>query len=98
MTIPLPTSGQVTVTTAGTAVQLPGTDTTGYGNNWYIKALPTNVGNVAIGNIGDDITMATGFVMAPGDAHQINRPSMAYDWLDADNDGDGIAWHKPGQF
>lgn len=95
MALPLTLSGQVTVTTAGTAQQLPDNIATDGGRRFYIKASPDNVGNVYIGNDGsDDVDNTTGFCMEPGFGIALMVPSMSYYWLDADNDGDSICWMK----
>lgn len=92
-------SGQITVSTAGTAEQGPSTPE---GAEFMLKAHPGNTGNVAVGNDGnDDVTMSNGMVLAPGDvifatffggfANALNAL-----WFDADNDGDVICWLKVG--
>lgn len=92
-------SGQVVVPTAGTAVQLPSIITTEDGSNWFIRANSSNTGHIWIGNDGaNDVSPTTGFCMAAGDAMQLNVPDMSYYWIDADVDGEGITWLKPGGF
>jgi hypothetical protein len=85
-----PFSGQITVTTAGTAVQGP--DIPGYG--FFIRALSTNTGVVYLGNDGaDDVTSANGFELSPGDLMFIEiPPTLENIWFDAAEDGDKFCW------
>jgi hypothetical protein len=81
-------SGQITVTTAGTAVQGPATS----GLLIAVKALVGNAGNVYIGNdAAGDVTSANGFELAPGEGVVVNK-SLAAFWFDAAVDGDKLSW------
>jgi hypothetical protein len=85
------TSGQVTVTTAGTAVQA-----NSYRGvySYLLRALPGNSGtNIYVGNDGaSDVTNANGF--------PLNKTGEAVRWkgalsdlyVDADTSGDKLAW------
>jgi hypothetical protein len=83
-------SGQITVVTAGTAVQGP--DIPGYG--FFIRALSTNVGVVYVGNDGaDDVSSTTGFELSAGDLVFVEIPPTLNNlWFDAANDGDKFCW------
>lgn len=82
-------SGQITVTTAGTAVQ--GSDTGG-GSTFYIKALAGNTGIVYVGNDGaGDVTSANGFELSAGEV--VHFSGILEDlWFDAATDGDKLCW------
>jgi hypothetical protein len=85
------TSGQVTVASAGTAVQGPATQPGLY----WIKAHPGNTGdNGYVGNDGsDDVSSSTGFAL--GKTHpgiQIYVTSLEKLWFDVDTGGDIICW------
>jgi len=84
-------SGQITVTTAGTAVQ--GTDVKV--RLVYINALSGNTGAVYFGNDGaGDVTSANGFELAAGSTVLISCPSGNLNslWFDAATDGDIFSW------
>jgi len=83
-------SGQITVTTAGTAVQ--GTSTPNY-TGFFIRALSGNTGNVYLGNDGaGDVTSANGYELAPGDQIYIEVPNLSDLWFDAATNGDKFSW------
>ena len=83
-------SGQITVTTAGTAVQ--GTDTI-TGGDFILKAHPDNSDTIWVGNDGaEDITASNGFPMSPGESLIINTPNLSKYWFDADSSGDKVCW------
>ena len=90
-------SGQITVGTAGTAVQGP---TTPSGKEFWIKAHPGNAGSVAFGNDGsDDITMDNGYVLAAGDQVKATffggaANALSAMYFDVANDGDKFCWIK----
>lgn len=86
----IPMSGQKTVTTAGTAVQLTTTDLT---VTLMVKALDTNTGIVAIGNDGsDDVTMNNGMRLDAGDVAIFNLVQMSEIYLDSTVNGEGVCW------
>ncbi len=81
-------SGQITVVTAGTAVQGPTTT----GLLVAIKALVGNAGNVYVGNdAAGDVTSANGFELAPGEGVVVQKGLTAL-WFDAATDGDKLSW------
>ena len=83
-------SGQITVTTAGTAVQ--GTSTVKY-TGFFIRALSGNTGLVYVGNDGaDDITSGNGYELAAGDQIYIEAPNLSDLWFDAATNGDKFSW------
>jgi hypothetical protein len=90
-------TGQITVGTAGTAVQGPSTPS---GIEFVIKGHPGNAGSVAFGNDGsDDVTMDNGYVLAAGDEVRAtffggadNALSAMY--FDVANNGDKFCWIK----
>ena len=82
-------SGQVTVTTAGTAVQA-GTDP-GPGQ-YLIKALDGNSGNIYVGNDGaGDVTSANGYELGAGDVMAYTG-QLASLWFDSAENGDKACW------
>ena len=83
------TSGQITVTTAGTAVQ--GTATGKY-QLFFIRALSTNTGIVYVGNDGaDDVTSSNGYELKKGE--QIPFEGDLDDlFFDAATNGDKFCW------
>lgn len=92
-------SGQITVVSAGTAVQGPSSPS---GLKFVIKGHPDNAGNVAFGNDGsDDITMDNGMVLAPGEKVEATFFG-GYDnalnamWFNADTGSDVVCWLKVG--
>ena len=90
-------SGQITVGTAGTAVQGPSTPD---GREFLICALPANTDNVAFGNDGsDDVTMSNGLVLSPGDCAHATffggaDNALSAIWFDANVSGEGVSWLK----
>jgi hypothetical protein len=86
-------SGQITVTTAGTAVQ--GTDVAGVG--WFIRALSGNSGNVYLGNdAAGDVTSANGYELAAGDQIYIEVRNLNELFFDSAENGDKFCWLKAG--
>jgi len=84
-------SGQVTVTTAGTAVQ--GTDT--IASLVALKAHPDNTDAVWVGNDdAGDVTNANGFPLEPGETIILQVGNVNELWFDADVNGEKIAWLK----
>ena len=88
-------SGQIAVTTAGTAVSF--TTLTGMDGTFLIGLMPTNSGSYCyIGNDGaDDVTSANG-AMLKKDTHSvvITVNDLRNMYLDSDTDGDGVWWLK----
>lgn len=83
-------SGQITVTTAGTAVQ--GTATAKY-YGFYIRALSTNTGKVYVGNDGaNDVTSGNGYELSAGDDIYVECQNLNELWFDAASDGDKFCW------
>ena len=83
-------SGQITVTTAGTAIQ--GTSTVKY-TGFFIRALSGNTGNVYLGNDGaGDVTSSNGHELAPGDQIYIECPNLSDLYFDAATGGDKFSW------
>lgn len=88
-----PRSGQVTVTTAGTAVQ----GTNAPGNLFILKAHPDNTDAVWVGNddaASPDVSSSTGFPLDPGESMVIEVPNLNNLWFDADVNGEKICWIK----
>ena len=83
-------SGQITITTAGTAIQ----GTAIKGKVFSIQALPGNSGVCYVGNDGaDDVSATTGFPLpaaGPGIVMYVNDLSDL--WFDAASNGDKVAW------
>ena len=83
-------SGQITVTTAGTAVQ--GTSTDKY-YGFFIKALAGNTGIVYVGNDGaGDVTSGNGYEMSAGDQIYIECENLNELYFDAATNGDKFCW------
>jgi hypothetical protein len=84
-------SGQVTVTTAGTAVRGDSEP----GILWAIRAHPDNSGAIFIGDDGSgDVSSTTGYALDPGDGVVLRRASLSALWFDAENDGNIACWLK----
>lgn len=85
-------SGQVTVTTAGTAVQ--GDDEPGL--EFFVIADPDNTGTVWVGNDGSgDVTQNNGYPLGTSDNAIALRVSNLNElWFDAENNGDKACWIK----
>jgi len=82
-------TGQITVVTAGTAVQGPSVT----GRMFRIKALPGNSAAVYVGNDGNDtISSGTGYVLNPGDEVVFPVRSLSDVWFDAAVDGQKACW------
>jgi proline racemase len=84
-------SGQKTVTTAGTAVQLGTADIL---SPITVKALDTNTGIIAIGNDGaGDVTASNGFRLAAGDQITFEYiGNLGILWIDSTVNGEGVSW------
>ena len=81
-------SGQVTVTTAGTAVQ--GTDQTGH--LFAIKAHPDNTDTAWVGNVSGDVASSNGFPLDPGEVVILVLANLNELWFDTDVNGEKICW------
>jgi len=83
-------SGQRTVTTAGTEVQLGTQNVFG---PLMVKALDTNTGIVAIGNDAGVLTLSNGMRLAAGDVAVFSYVgNLASIWVDSAVNGEGVAW------
>ena len=84
-------SGQKTVTTAGTAVQL---GTVRVEGPLMVKALDTNTGIVALGNDGaNDVTVSNGLRLSAGEVCVLDFVGcLANIWLDSAVNGEGVSW------
>ena len=83
-------SGQKTVTAAGTAEKLGAQDIFG---PLMVKALDTNTGVVALGNVSEDVTVSNGLRLDAGDVIIFNYVgSLATLWLDSAVNGEGVSW------
>ena len=85
-------SGQITVATAGTAVQGPVTNS----GNYLIRGMPGNAGAyVYFGDDGaDDVSSATGYVLGSGEQAIVQVKSLSQLWFDVTTNGDKLAWLK----
>ena len=84
-------SGQKTVTTAGTEVQLH----TGLQIDLpiMVKALTTNTGLIYIGNVSGAVSSSTGMPLSPGDAVIFTYVGNLNEiWVDSAVNGEGVAW------
>jgi hypothetical protein len=83
-------SGQITVATAGTAVQGPATG----GLFVAVKAHVGNAGNGYVGNdAAGDVTAVNGFELAPGEGIVAHKSLESF-WFDVAVDGDKFSWLK----
>ena len=81
-------SGQITVSTAGTAVQGPATT----GLLVAVKAMAGNTGLVYVGNDdAADVTALNGFELSQGEGVVV-RKGLAALWFDAATSGDKLSW------
>ena len=81
-------AGQITVSTAGTAVQ---GSVSPAGHDVAVKAHPDNTDTVWIGQDGaGDVTSSNGFPLDPGEG--IVVPDLRQYWFDADSSGDKVCW------
>ncbi len=84
-------SGQITVTTAGTAVQGPNLQVNGY---VQFVANPNNTDTVWVGNDGaGDVAATTGFPLLQTGNAVVRRVNNLLDlWFDADVNGEKICY------
>ena len=83
-------SGQVTVTTAGTAVQGPNVN----GGIFSIAPAPANTGIVYFGadSSGLDVSATTGYPLSPGESVIVAVDNLSYLWFDATVNGEKACW------
>lgn len=85
-------SGQITVTTAGTAVQGSNIPLT---NGVFIKAMAGNSGAVYVGSDGEgDITALNGYELSAGESAIVQVGNLNELWFDAAESGDKFCWLK----
>lgn len=85
-------SGQISVATAGTAVQ--GSDVTNPAG-FYLKAHPDNTDTVWVGNNGaGDITNLNSYPLNPGEQILVSVANLNQLWFDSDVNGGKICWHR----
>ena len=83
-------SGQTTVATAGTAVQLGSGSVNG---PLTIAALVTNTDIIAVGNVNEDVTVNNGFILSPGDLLTLDWVgNLSHIFIDSAVNGEGVAW------
>lgn len=82
-------SGQITVTTAGTAVAGP--DERGPAP-FGLKAHPDNSGPVWVGNVAGGVTSGNGFPLNPGETIVITLSNLGELRVDASADGLKLCW------
>lgn len=81
-------SGQITVTTAGTAVQ--GTDVPG--GEIMLKAHPDNTQSVWVGNVSGDVSSSNGFPLDAGESVIVKVSNLNALWFDAEVNGEKVCW------
>ncbi|MCW3128630.1 MAG: hypothetical protein N2V75_00765 [Methanophagales archaeon] len=79
-----------TVTTPGTPVKLPGiTIPNGYA--LVVRAMPTNSGNIYLGNSKENAQDASKRItLAPDESTKLEVDKASVIWIDADNAGEGV--------
>jgi hypothetical protein len=86
-------SGQITITTHGTAQVGPSTMNNQQMLDILVKARPANTGSVYVGNDGaGDVDSANGFILAAGDVCVIHDYDLSGYWFDSAVDGEGFCW------
>ncbi len=84
-------SGQVTVTTAGTAVKGPDTEP----GEFIIRADPANTGYIYMGNNGNnDVDSTNGLKLAAGDVIIARVSNLNIYWFDSSVNGEKATWIK----
>lgn len=82
-------SGQITVSTAGTAV----VGTSRVSHLIALKAHPDNTDAVWVGNdAASDVTNANGYPLDPGEAIVVEVGNLADLYFDADVSGEKVCW------
>jgi hypothetical protein len=85
-------SGQITIATAGVAVQGPDATLT---NGVYVRAMSTNTGLVYVGNDGaNDVSSTNGYELASGQSILLQVDNISDIWFDASISGDKVCWLK----
>lgn len=82
------TTGKVTVTTAGTRVEIIGSATPI--QSVTIKALAANTGAIYVGNSG--VTSSNGFALAKGDTVSLDLVDLSTIWIDCSVNGEGVTY------
>ena len=83
-------SGQTTVPSAGTAVPLGSQPINA---PLLVKALDTNTGIVAIGNVSEDVTVSNGLRLSAKETVLFDFVGNLADlWLDSAVNGEGVSW------
>lgn len=85
-------TGQDSVTTAGTAVQLnSGTSlSVPNGSSVAVRADGGNAGNIYVGD--SNVSSSNGFVLAAGESVSMPVNDVSKIHIDADNNGEGVSW------
>ena len=81
-----PKSGQETVTTAGTAVQLAAQAC----KSVSVKALAGNTGKIYVGD--SSVSSADGYELSPGEPIDMAIDNVNRLYIDAAVDGEGVCW------
>ena len=82
-------SGQITVATAGTAVQGPASPS---GARFAIKAHPDNTDTVWVGESGGAVSRGKGYPLNPGEPIIRECGWLAGLWFDSDVNGGKFCW------
>jgi len=87
-------TGQVTVTTAGTEVQLSASSVV-LNNGVFVKALPANTGIMYVGNDGSNaVSSTTGYPLSAGQERFFQVSNLNALWIDSSVNGEKVAWAK----
>jgi len=83
-------SGQTTVSSAGAAVRLGDQLIQG---PLVVKALDTNTGVIAIGNVSGDVTVNNGLRLLKGESVEFAWVGdLSTLWIDSSANGEGVSW------
>lgn len=86
-------SGQLTVTTAGTAEQGPATPEVAGNGLFVIRALSGNTNSAYVGNDGaGDVASTNGFELPAGEMVYVRVRKLSDLWFDVSTNGDGFSW------
>lgn len=89
MTVSFARSGQITITTAGTAVQGPDVP----GARFVLKAHPSNTNPVWVGNVSGDVDNTNGLGLKAADQGIVVCVSnLQLLWFDATTSGEKVCW------